>query len=80
MGRPFLFWKAANGKGAAGIALKKNMGGRGGADGKTGIIAKIALQKNIDGFFQGIAAYVHIAGEAGIELGSPVGFDQNEPV
>jgi len=64
----------------AGGAVEEDMGGIAGACGESGIVAEVALQEDIDGFFEGAVPVPQIAGEAGVELGSPVGLDQNQAV
>ena len=73
-------WSAAERKDPAGITVEDGMGGGIGAGGKPRIVAEIALQENIDGFFQGAVAFAQIAGEPDVELGAPVGFHENEAV
>ena len=52
----------------------------GGSGGEAWIVAEIALQEEVDGFFKGAMPFAHVAGEAGVELRAPVGFDEDEAV
>ena len=61
-------------------AMDYERGGVRGAGREFGIIAEIALEKNRYRFFGRIAVIANIAGEAGFELGAPVGFDEDERV
>ena len=56
------------------------MGGVSGTGGEAWIVAEIALQEHIKGFFQGAVALAQIAGQADVELSAPVSFHENQAV
>lgn len=56
------------------------MGGLAGTAGEAGPVAQIALQKQIDGFLQRAVGFAQIAGQAGSELGPPMGLHQYQAI
>ncbi len=62
------------------IAVEADVGGFGGAFGEAGVVAEVAVEEDVDGFFEGASAFAQVAGEAGVELSSPVGVDEDEDI